>query len=77
MKILDENRLRNELTIEEMEYGVSLFTDYDIFLFRQGQHRRLYEKLGSHPMNHDAVSGTHFAVWAPNAKAVSVVGDFN
>lgn len=58
-------------------YGPSLLTDFDIFLFKQGKHYTLYEKLGSHPMVWEGVSGTHFAVWAPNAKSVSVIGDFN
>src|ERR1043165_8661945 len=52
---------------------MALLTDHDIFLFKQGQHFRLYEKLGSHPVK----DGTHFGVWAPNAKSVSVSGDFN
>ena len=56
---------------------VSLFTDYDIHLFKEGKHFHLYEKLGSHPMEHEGVKGTYFAVWAPNAKEVSVFGDFN
>ncbi|MGV4413053.1 1,4-alpha-glucan branching protein GlgB [Chryseobacterium sp. T1] len=55
----------------------SLFTDYDIFLFRAGKHYRLYEKFGSHPVVIDGQTGTYFAVWAPNALAVSVIGDFN
>jgi 1,4-alpha-glucan branching enzyme len=57
--------------------GVTLFTDFDIYLFKEGNHFKLYEKLGSHTMTVDGVSGTYFAVWAPNAKTVSVVGDFN
>jgi len=55
----------------------SLFTDFDIDLFKGGKHYRLYDKLGSHPTKVDGVAGTYFAVWAPSAKAVSVVGDFN
>jgi 1,4-alpha-glucan branching enzyme len=55
----------------------SLFTDYDIYLFREGNHFNLYDKLGAHPMTVDGVEGTQFAVWAPNARSVSVVGDFN
>ena len=55
----------------------SLFTDFDINLFKGGQHYRLYEKFGSHILKKDGVEGTYFAVWAPSAKAVSVVGDFN
>jgi len=55
----------------------SLFTDFDIDLFKGGKHYRLYDKLGSHITKLDGVKGTYFAVWAPSAKAVSVVGDFN
>jgi len=55
----------------------SLFTDYDIFLFRGGRHYRLYDRLGSRPLELDGQAGTYFAVWAPNARAVSVVGSFN
>jgi len=55
----------------------SLITDYDIYLFRQGTHTRLYEKLGSHIAVEKGVKGTFFAVWAPNAEEVSVIGDFN
>ncbi len=62
---------------QRVKSGVSLFTDYDIYLFKQGNHFRLFEKLGSHPMTVEGVNGTYFAVWAPNAKKVSVVGDFN
>ena len=55
----------------------SLFTDFDINLFKSGKHYRLYEKLGSHITTVDGVEGTYFAVWAPSAKTVSVIGDFN
>jgi 1,4-alpha-glucan branching enzyme len=55
----------------------SLFTDFDIHLFRQGKHHKLYEKLGSHIVEVNGEWGTHFAVWAPNAQEVSVIGDFN
>ncbi len=55
----------------------SLFTDFDIDLFKSGKHYRLYEKLGSHLTEVDGQKGVYFAVWAPSAKAVSVVGDFN
>ncbi|SDB44768.1 1,4-alpha-glucan branching enzyme [Desulfonatronum thiosulfatophilum] len=57
--------------------GVSLFSEEDIYLFREGRHFRLYDKLGSHPMEVDGEQGTLFAVWAPNAEQVSVIGDFN
>ena len=55
----------------------SLFTDFDIELFKAGKHYRLYEKLGAHLLEVDGVKGVYFAVWAPTAKNVSVVGDFN
>ncbi|MGA9271670.1 MAG: 1,4-alpha-glucan branching protein GlgB [Lutimonas sp.] len=55
----------------------SLFSDFDIDLFKSGKHYRLYTKFGSHPMTLDGVDGTYFAVWAPSAKSVSVIGDFN
>ncbi len=55
----------------------SLFSDFDISLFKSGKHFKLYEKLGAHLINVDGVSGTYFAVWAPTAKSVSVVGNFN
>ena len=49
----------------------------DDYLLVEGTHRKLYERLGAHPMIHEGATGTHFAVWAPNALRVSVVGDFN
>ena len=52
----------------------SLLTDFDIALFKSGKHYKLYEKLGSHVVQHQGVTGTYFAVWAPNAKYVSVMG---
>ncbi|CAM2999428.1 1,4-alpha-glucan branching enzyme [Flavobacterium succinicans] len=55
----------------------SLFTEFDIDLFKAGKHFRLYEKLGAHPIEVDGVKGVYFAVWAPSAQSVSVVGDFN
>ena len=55
----------------------SRFTDFDISLFRAGRHYKLYEKLGSHVVSHNGLEGTYFALWAPNAKLVSVEGNFN
>ena len=55
----------------------SLFSEFDIDLFKAGKHFKLYEKLGSHPIEVNGLKGTYFAVWAPTASAVSVVGDFN
>ena len=57
-------------------YG-RVITEYDLYLFAQGRHTRIYEKLGSHLMRIGDADGVHFAVWAPNADRVSVVGDFN
>ncbi|MCP8311357.1 MAG: 1,4-alpha-glucan branching protein GlgB [Candidatus Methylarchaceae archaeon HK02M1] len=58
-------------------YEYSLLTDHDINLFQEGRHSKLYEKLGSHILEVDGVKGTYFAVWAPNADQVYVIGDFN
>jgi 1,4-alpha-glucan branching enzyme len=55
----------------------SLFTDYDIHLFKAGTHYRLYEKMGAHLHEFEDEKGVYFAVWAPNARRVSVIGDFN
>ena len=55
----------------------TLFTDFDIALYQSGKHFRLYEKMGSHCIEINNRKGTYFAVWAPNAKRVSITGDFN
>jgi 1,4-alpha-glucan branching enzyme len=55
----------------------SLFSDFDISLFKAGKHYKLYEMLGAHIITKEGIEGTYFAVWAPNAKEVSVIGDFN
>jgi 1,4-alpha-glucan branching enzyme len=52
-------------------------TDFDIHLFAEGNHHRIYEKLGAHVAEIDGIHGVYFAVWAPNARNVSVLGDFN
>ncbi|HEX7226542.1 MAG TPA: 1,4-alpha-glucan branching protein GlgB [Candidatus Binatia bacterium] len=57
--------------------GFSLITDDDSHLFNEGSHFRLYDKLGAHVVQHAGESGTYFAVWAPNAEQVSVIGNFN
>ena len=55
----------------------SLFSELDIHLFQEGKHFKLYEKFGSHIIEVDGESGVYFAVWAPSAHRVSVMGDFN
>ncbi len=65
------------IVVGDVVTGQSLLTDEDIYLFKEGNHFRLFEKLGAHAMTVDGRPGTHFAVWAPNAARVSVIGDFN
>ncbi|MEI6407893.1 MAG: 1,4-alpha-glucan branching protein GlgB [Bacteroidota bacterium] len=55
----------------------SLLTEFDISLFQSGKHFRLYEKMGSRPVEHEGEQGVCFSVWAPHAKSVAVSGDFN
>jgi 1,4-alpha-glucan branching enzyme len=59
------------------EPSVSLLTADDLYLFNEGTHSHLFEKLGAHPIAIDGVRGTYFAVWAPDGQQVSVIGDFN
>ena len=67
----------SELKPENIVHGPTLISEYDIHLFKEGNFFRLYEKLGAHILTIEGKKGTHFALWAPNAKNVSVVGDFN
>ncbi len=68
----------NDVVVTEDPYSFQpQLTDMDLYLFAEGKHYQIYEKLGAHPMEIDGVKGTYFAVWAPHARAVSVVGDFN
>ena len=59
------------------EPPTTLLSDHDLYLFNEGSHFRLYEKLGAHPLTTATGPGTYFAVWAPDAERVSVIGDFN
>lgn len=59
------------------EFAPDLLTEYDFFLLNEGRHWRLYDKLGAQLRTVNGVSGVNFAVWAPNATSVAVVGDFN
>ena len=58
-------------------HGVSLAGEKDIYLFREGTHRKIYDFLGAHKMSHDGAEGVLFALWAPAASEVFVMGDFN
>ena len=61
----------------KVKNDVSFFTEHDIYLFKEGNHFRLYNMLGSHPFTVNGEEGTYFSVWAPNAEMVMVTGDFN
>ena len=69
--------MSNTIQASPVRYDVSLLTDNDLYLFNEGSHYRLYEKMGAHSMSPDGESGTCFSVWAPNAREVSVIGSFN
>jgi 1,4-alpha-glucan branching enzyme len=72
----EEPQEENSPSFKNVE-SFSLFTDFDINLFKAGKHYRLYEKMGSHVLEYEGVVGTYFAVWAPNARYVAVIGGFN
>src|SRR3954453_21049000 len=67
----------NVFTLRDPYSFAPTFGELDLHLAGEGRHERMYERLGAHVMTHEGAEGTSFAVWAPNAKAVSVVGDFN
>lgn len=68
---------REKIDAQSVRYDISMLSSDDLFLFNEGSHHGLYEKLGAHTLTLDGADGTYFAVWAPNAKQVSVIGDFN
>ncbi len=74
---LEEDGIPTQLQPESIQNHCSLFTEYDIHLFKAGLHYQLYNKLGSHAVTYNGVKGTYFAVWAPNAVCVSLIGSFN
>jgi len=77
-KPVKAKKAEQQVTAEQKAVEVySRFTDFDISLFQSGKHYKLYEKLGSHVVTHNGVVGTYFAVWAPNAQYVAVIGGFN
>src|SRR5690349_11804728 len=71
------SRARAMGSIDTLQSTSTLLSPQDIYLFKEGTHRRLYQKLGCHFTNESNVDGARFAVWAPNAERVSVFGDFN
>ena len=62
---------------ERNEIGTGFITEVDRYLYNNGRHYEIYEKLGAHPENHEGNDGMYFAVWAPHVSQVGVVGDFN
>jgi 1,4-alpha-glucan branching enzyme len=74
---LRARRRNDQWDLEDPYRFGSLIGELDTYLLREGSHKRLWERLGAHMIEHQTVAGTHFAVWAPSAKRVSVVGDFN
>ena len=76
--MLKETSQNNVTKIYHDPYSfLPTLSDYDLYLFNSGDHHRIYDKLGSHSIEVNGVGGVQFAVWAPNARSVSVVGDFN
>lgn len=67
----------NEFEYDDPYRFLPVISDYDKHLYNEGNHFKIYEKLGAHLIEHQGVKGCHFAVWAPNAKRVSVISDFN
>ena len=74
---MEEVHSRDKINAQSVRYDISMLSNDDLFLFNEGSHYRLYEKLGAHPITVDEVEGTYFAVWAPDAKQISVMGEFN
>jgi 1,4-alpha-glucan branching enzyme len=71
-----KNKLGEWIVADAYSFGPVL-GPMDDYYMAQGSHLRLFDKLGAHQIEHEGATGFHFAVWAPNAKRVSVVGDFN
>ena len=65
------------IPLASQDQSSPLLTPFDLYLFNEGEHIRLFEKFGADFTELDSRRGTHFAVWAPNAERISVVGDFN
>ncbi|MCG6981105.1 MAG: 1,4-alpha-glucan branching protein GlgB [Deltaproteobacteria bacterium] len=67
----------HERMVHDSYYFLPQMAEVDLYLFGQGDHHKIYQKLGAHPMEINGVRGVYFAVWAPNARNVSVIGNFN
>ncbi len=72
--VMGKNNKATETPKKTSSFKIS---DYDQYLFGKGNHYEIYKKMGAHPVTYRGRKGVYFAVWAPNAKSVSVVGDFN
>lgn len=74
-------KIKETLPVQQQQLSAvepySRFTDFDVSLFQSGKHYKLYEKFGSHVVEHKGVVGTYFAMWAPNAQYISVIANFN
>ncbi|MBN1907277.1 MAG: 1,4-alpha-glucan branching protein GlgB [Deltaproteobacteria bacterium] len=72
-----EFRKGNRSSFYDCYSFMPIISEFDMYLYGQGNHFNIYDKLGAHIITHQGVKGTLFAVWAPSAKRVSVIGDFN
>ena len=78
MTVPEQNDVPDDTSTDTVQEEVpSFFSDFDLYLFGQGKNYRIYEKMGAHVRTINSVTGVNFAVWAPNALSVSVIGDFN
>lgn len=78
MAVPEQNDVPDDMSKTAMQEEIpSVFSDFDLYLFGQGKNYRIYEKLGAHVRTINGVMGVNFAVWAPNALTISVIGDFN
>ncbi|HLJ34484.1 MAG TPA: 1,4-alpha-glucan branching protein GlgB [Ktedonobacteraceae bacterium] len=78
MTVPEQNDVPDDTSTDTVQEEVpSFFSDFDLYLFGQGKNYRIYEKMGAHVRTINGSTGVNFAVWAPNALSVSVIGDFN
>ncbi|GAC1350400.1 MAG: 1,4-alpha-glucan branching enzyme [Ktedonobacteraceae bacterium] len=77
MTASQQGNVPDDITAKAEQEVPSVFSEFDLYLFGQGKNYRIYEKMGAHVRTVNGVTGVHFALWAPNALAVSVIGDFN